>query len=210
MEVDNQPEIVTIWNEAKDCIDRGDYDKAIETYKYILVRYCEDKTAQEYANAYLGDVYLHLRNIDLAEVHVNDAIGFNPEKPDYHYLLGFIYSIKHNWSEAISEFEKSIQHKPEDPEYLRGLGWAYFNAGAQLKGLGHLQTALELEPSNINILLDLANVYLLMADFSEAKNYTAEALRLQPGNNLARQVLGKIEEFRKAHERIERKNKWSV
>jgi tetratricopeptide (TPR) repeat protein len=204
MEIDNQPEIVTIWNEAKSCVDRGDYDKAIEIYKYILVRYCEDNTAQEYAHAYLGDVYLNLRNIDLAEGHVNTAMGYNPEKPEYHYLLGFIYSIQHSWNKAITEFEKCIKQRPDDAEYLRGLGWAYFNAGAQLKGLSHLQTALELEPSNLNILLDLANVYLLLADFSEAKNYAAEALRLQPGNNLARQVLSKIEEFRKAHEKLKK------
>jgi len=210
MEIDDEPEIVTIWNEAKSCIDQRDYDKAIEIYKYILVRYVDDSTAQEYAHAYLGDVYLTLRNIDQAEVHVNTAIGYKPEKAEYHYLLGFIYSLKHNWNRAIGEFEKCTSQKPDDAEYLRGLGWAYFNAGVQLKGLSHLQTALELEPSNINILLDLANVYLLMADFSEARNYAAEVLRLQPGSNMARQVLGKIEQFRRAHESLERKKKGSA
>lgn len=207
MEIDNQPEIVTIWNEAKGCVERGDCDKAIEIYKYILVRYGDDRTVQEYANAYLGDVYLQQRNIDLAETHVNAAIGFNPEKADYRYLLGFIYSIQQNWGKAIREFENCIKKKPGDAEYLRGLGWAYFNAGAQLKGLRHLQTALEMEPANINILLDLANVYLIFTDFAEARNYAAEALRLEPGNKLAGQVLIKIEEIRKAHDKLRGKGR---
>ncbi len=111
MEIDNQPEIVTIWNEAKGCVERGDCDKAIEIYKYILVRYGDDRTVQEYANAYLGDVYLQQRNIDLAEVHVNAAIGFNHEKADYHYLLGFHLLSKTKLEQGNKRIRKLHQTK---------------------------------------------------------------------------------------------------
>ncbi len=64
-----------------------------------------------------------------------------------------------------------------------------------------------MEPANINILLDLANVYLIFTDFAEARNYAAEALRLEPGNKLAGQVLIKIEEIRKAHDKLRGKGR---
>lgn len=31
------PEIQSIWDDARGYIDRGNYDKAIETYQYILI-----------------------------------------------------------------------------------------------------------------------------------------------------------------------------
>ncbi|GAI08540.1 unnamed protein product, partial [marine sediment metagenome] len=40
-----------------------DYDKAIEIYKYVLIRYSDNDIAVEYANAYLGDIYLTLRRL---------------------------------------------------------------------------------------------------------------------------------------------------
>ena len=34
---DNAPELQSIWDEAKGYIERGDFDKAIDIYKYILI-----------------------------------------------------------------------------------------------------------------------------------------------------------------------------
>jgi tetratricopeptide (TPR) repeat protein len=67
MDRDDVPEINSIWDEARSHIERGDYDKAIEIYRYIIVRYADDPVAIEYANAYLGDVCLTIRRLDLAE-----------------------------------------------------------------------------------------------------------------------------------------------
>jgi tetratricopeptide (TPR) repeat protein len=64
------PELHTIWSEAKEHIEHGDYDKAIDIYKYVLIRYGDNDIAVEYANAYLGDIYLTLRQINLAENHI--------------------------------------------------------------------------------------------------------------------------------------------
>jgi tetratricopeptide (TPR) repeat protein len=58
MDSDTAPEFYTIWSEARTHIEQGDYDKAIEIYKYILIRYNDNDIAVEYANAYLGDIYL--------------------------------------------------------------------------------------------------------------------------------------------------------
>ena len=48
---DNIPEFSTIWDEARQYIESGNRDKAIEIYKYILVRYGDEPVAVEYANA---------------------------------------------------------------------------------------------------------------------------------------------------------------
>jgi tetratricopeptide (TPR) repeat protein len=55
-------------------IEQGEYNKAIEIYKYVLIRYSDNDIAVEYANAYLGDIYLKLRRFNLAENHLRKAI----------------------------------------------------------------------------------------------------------------------------------------
>jgi tetratricopeptide (TPR) repeat protein len=196
---ESQPEIVTIWNEAKDYIDHGKFDKAIDTYNYILVRYGDDTIAVEHASAYLGDIYLTLRHPELAESHIRKAIACAPEKPAYRYQLGFVYSHQSKWAKAVREFEAAVKNSPDNAEYLRGLGWAAFNGCDKAKGLECLQRAIELAPSEVNILLDLANAYLTMLDFKQASKYAKTAVELEPENELARVSYEKICQFEKAY-----------
>jgi Uncharacterized enzyme of heme biosynthesis len=143
MNSDTAPELYTIWNEAKTHIEQGDYDKAIEIYKYVLIRYSDNDIAVEYANAYLGDIYLTLRQLNLAEKHIKKAIHCKPDSPGYHYLLGFTYSIQHQWGNAIAEFETAVDEEPNNSEYLRGLGWAIHCTGDKAKGLAYLPDFLQ-------------------------------------------------------------------
>jgi tetratricopeptide (TPR) repeat protein len=145
MNIEDESELQTIWDEAKGYIERGEHDKAVEIYKYILIRYSDKPVAVEYANAYLGDIYLKTWRLDLAQKHLKKAIIASPDNSHYHYLMGFTYSIKSQWPKAITEFRKAVRLKPDDAENERGLGWALFNGG-QVEGVGHLYRALELSP----------------------------------------------------------------
>lgn len=191
MEKENAPELYKIWDEARNHIESGNSDKAIEIYKYILVRYGDDDIAVEHANAYLGDIFLTLRQLVQAEDHIKKAIGYGPEKPEYHYILGFIYSMGSQWQEAIKEFEVAVARQPENGEYLRGLGWTLHQSGERDKGLELLLRANELSPDNANILTDLAAAYLA-DDFRQARAYAEQAVSLDPGNDVAREVLTRI------------------
>lgn len=201
MEDENDPRKPTIWKEARNHIEQGNYEKAIEIYKYVLIRFGENAIVVERANANLGDIYLTLRKPHLAEIHIKKAIKRNPKKPDYHYLLGFIYSTQNRWREAIPEFEAAVENDPDNAEFLRGLGWAQLNAGDKSKGIECLNKAKELVPSDINIVLDLANAHLFNLDFDEAKRYARGAILLDPRNALAKEVFDKICQFEKDYGR---------
>ncbi len=177
MSNDSVAELSTIWNEAKGHIEQGNYEKAIEIYRYILLRYSDNDIAVEYASAYLGDIFLRLRQLDLSENHIKKAISYNPEKPSYHYILGFTYSIKCKWTEAIREFEVTVDREPDNGEYLRGLGWAFYSSGNKMKGLAYLHKAIDLSPTNVNILTDLAVAYLSLGNIDKAKKYGEKAVQ---------------------------------
>ena len=195
MDSDATPEIHTIWSEAKTHIEQGDYDKAIEIYKYVLIRYSDDDIAVEYANAYLGDIYLTLRQLNLAENHIRKAINCKPDKPSYHYLLGFTYSLQRQWDKAIGEFEAAAAKEPNNSEYLRGLGWTLHRAGDKAKGLAYLHRAIDLAPTNVNILTDLAAAYLSDLQFHKAREYAKKAMQIAPNSNVARDLLDNIDRF---------------
>ncbi len=194
MNGDDRPELRSIWNEAKAHIERGDYDKAIEIYRYVLIRYAENDIAVEYANAYLGDIFLTIRRLDLAEKHLKMA----PGNSHYCYLLGFSYSIKEQWTKAVTQFRKAIRLDPDNSEYERGLGWAMFNAGNRAEGLSHLYRALELLSSNLHAMTDLATAMLMLGNLEKAREYGERALSFDPSYILAQDLLKTID-------RIERK-----
>ena len=154
------PKIQSIWDDARRFTERGNYDKAVEIYQYILIRYSDVPVAVEHANAYLGDIFLTLRQLNAAEEHIKKAIHLEPEKSGYHYILSFIYSIERRWNEAIPEFEKAIEKESDNGEYLRGLAWAIYSSGDVATGLASLEKASRLAPTNVNILTDLAVAYL--------------------------------------------------
>jgi len=197
MDKSNVPELHAIWDEARSHIESGNYDKAIEIYRYVLVRYSDNDVAAEHANAYLGDIFLTLRQLDPAEAHIKKAISLKPEKPGYRYILAFIYSIERRWSEAIPEFEKAIEKEPANGEYLRGLGWAIYSSGDAARGLAYLEQASHLQPSNANIMTDLAVAHLSSLNIDKASECAERAVRTDPTNPVAQDVLRKVQSFRK-------------
>ena len=202
------PEIQSIWDDARGFIEHGDHDKAIEIYQYILIRYSDDPVAVEYANAYLGDIFLTLKKLDPAEEHIKKAINLKPDNPDYHYILGFIYSNKRQWDKAIAEFEIAVTMEPDNGEYLRGLAWAVYSSGDVAEGLASLEKASRLAPTNANILTDLAVAYLSSVNIDKAKEYAERATLLDPTNAVAQDVLKKVLSFSKGfRQRGERTDK---
>ena len=199
------PELSSIWDEARQHIESGNRDKAIEIYKYILVRYSDDAIAVEYANAYLADLYLTLHKPDLAESHIQKAIKLKPENPGYRYILGFVYSSERQWEKAISEFRMAVKKKPNNGEYLRGLGWAIYSSGDVARGLAILEQASHLAPDNTNILTDLAVASLSLAEISKAREYAERAVRLDPSNVVARDILQKVLGFSKRFSQPEKR-----
>lgn len=189
------PELHSIWDEARVSIEQGDYDKAIETYRYILIRYPDEPIAVEHANAYLGDIFLTLRELDAAETHIKKAINIKPEKPDYHYILGFICSIGRRWGEAIQEFEKALEKNRENGEYLRGLGWAVYCSGDKPRGLSCLEEAHRVQPNNANIMTDLAVAHMSYLNTDKAVQYAEEAVLTDPTSTTAQNVLEKVRCF---------------
>ncbi|MDD4465995.1 MAG: hypothetical protein PHY25_04895 [Dehalococcoidales bacterium] len=195
MDMFEDEELRTIWIEAENHIHQGEYREAIEIYKYILARYSDRPDYTEYANAFIAEQYLTLRQLDLARYHITQALSLNPAEPHYHYILGHIYTLEQQWDKAIIEFEYAVSAEPDDGEYCRALGWALCQKGDRHHGLKYLKRAITLQPANTGAFADLAAYYLSILDFPKAKKYVKKALRLDPGNLLIQNMLETIYAF---------------
>jgi tetratricopeptide (TPR) repeat protein len=184
-----QYELLILWDEAREHTEERRFEKAIEIYKYIILMYPDAPEAHECADANLADIYLTLRKTDLSKEHILRALTCNSEKPEYHYILGFVYTLDNDWERSINEFEIALQAKPDNAEYLRGLGWATANAGEKEQGILLLNKALRIQPDDINILTDLAVSYLGVAEFNLARKYARMARKIDPANS---QVMGTL------------------
>ncbi len=101
MNDDMVPELDDLWWEANEHVNRGDFDKAVEIYRYILIRYVDNSLANENANAHLGDILLTLGQTDLGLYHIKKALSYDLDNPRYHYLLGFVHYIRYCRPSAI-------------------------------------------------------------------------------------------------------------
>ncbi|MFC2032556.1 tetratricopeptide repeat protein [Chloroflexota bacterium] len=186
----------SIWDDARKHIERGDYDKAIEIYSYVLIRYADDLKSVEYANAYLGDIFLTTQRLDLAEQHLIKAITLAPKNAHYHYLLGFTYSVGERWAKSVASFRKAIRLESDNGEFERGLGWAVLNSGKKMDGITHLYRAVELSPSNVHAVTDLATAFLMLGNLGKASEYGEQAIQLDPSNSLVLNLLETIERIK--------------
>ena len=108
MDDDMVPVPDDLWQEANEYTSRGNFDKAIEIYKYILIR-CG---ANEFANARLANILYMLGQTKLAEDHIRKALNHNPENPNYHYTLGVIYCTRFEWEKAVREYRVVLEKEP--------------------------------------------------------------------------------------------------
>ncbi|MBA7702218.1 hypothetical protein ES703_110976 [subsurface metagenome] len=152
-------------------LDTSEWDKELTNLEMDLVQ---------------AEINLKNAELALAEDHIKKAISYKPEKPGYHYILGFIYSAKKQWDITIAEFEIAVAKEPENGEYLRGLSWAIYSSGDVTKGLvAFLEEASRLAPANANILTDLVVAYLSSVNIDKATEYAERAVRLNPTNAVA-------------------------
>lgn len=167
----------------------GRYEEALNILESILVEDPQNIVALEE----IADNELSLENTERAHQAAKQAVLLSNKSYTGHYILGFIYSNKESWEEALNHLRLANELKSNNPEILRCLGWVLFNNGQRAQGIVTLERSLNLDNENPLTLCDLGVAYLQLRNFQKSKSLFNHVLELDPENSRAKECLEAVE-----------------
>lgn len=153
-----------LWSDASSVLTSFKNKNQGRVYPIIdyALAYCAEKLGNhEFANCARADAmkaspdYCFPARIEEMIV-LQSAIATNPADARAHYYLGNLLYDKKRYTEAIKEWEQSVDNDPSFAIPWRNLGIAYFNAlHDSEKALAAYETAFNTNPSDARLLYEL-------------------------------------------------------
>ena len=123
---------------------------------------------------------------------INSSIKIDKADFQLYFLLGTSYLQINNLDLAELNLAKSVKLNENFSGAAHNLGVVlnlkkkFFDAKIQFFN------ALKIKPDNLDTLIELGRTYQFLDDFSLAKKYYENALKIDPGNKKANGLLGKM------------------
>jgi len=134
-----------------DCLrEKGEYDKAIETYNSVITVASADlvvgREIVAKAQAGIGNTYLKQNKIQEAQEFFQKSVENSPKDEILAYNVGEIYFSNGNMDEALKYFGIAAQITPNWPDPYLKLAYVYLNKGDNPNAIAQLEKFLTLEP----------------------------------------------------------------
>jgi protein O-GlcNAc transferase len=157
-------DVEALVEEAKNALDGGDYDGAIERLKQVV------RAAPERAEAHflLGNAYAKKGQHGQAEEAYRKALELDADYVDAYSNLGFVYYQQQKLSEAEQSFRKALSLEPNDAEIHYNLGGVLAAQNQFDAALTEFLTAQSLDASLPEVYLGLGSIYTRLGRSVEA------------------------------------------
>lgn len=163
-------------------LELGEFEEALVYSKKIL-GLDPNEALGHYYQAY---ALLNLEKKDQAETHIKEAIRLDPESAEFYGLLSLIYLQKKQWEKALEYAEQGLQFDPDNTLCLNNRTQALNKLGRKEEMIANIEETLAKDPENAYSHAVTGWARLERKDFEKARTHFAEALRLDPSNQLAR------------------------
>lgn len=137
----------------------------------------------------LGTAYLRAGEYDEAESALREAIHLEPDYVDALGNLGLLLAATGHERDARPFFERAAAAAPNNAVALGNLGAYHLNAGSPEAAITLLRRSVVADPNYVDGWVNLALAHLRTGDTESARQYADNALRLDPNNQRAREVL---------------------
>ena len=145
----------------------------------------------------LGNALFSVGRKSEAIAHYEEALRLKPDFFEAHFNMGHALNDLGQTPEAIVQYEEALRLRPNIVEAHCTLGNALNSLGRTLEAVAQFEEALRLRPDDATILYDLSLALLkIPGRTNEAVTHLKEVVRLQPNNDLARQILSRIDPLR--------------
>src|SRR5213594_443592 len=152
--------------------ESGDFDNELATLKKMVAYAREHPTQLKWEGEPLKE----------------PADKFVPEKL---HEYGSYYQKKENAEDDKRWFQISTLATEQYPNYAEGFNDAagyYADLGEWQKARESLEKARQIDPKSVGALINLGNVSVKMKDFTSARKYYEEALKLEPNGHYAQEA----------------------
>jgi tetratricopeptide (TPR) repeat protein len=175
--------------------ERGEYKKALKYYQNSLQKHPE--FAKSLINS--GTLYIRMGNTEKAIEYYERALNTQPQNENIKRYLFLANKRleeinKEDVGENIKELLKIKDEYKNDPRYLNALGVAYINEGLYRAGAEYLSRAVLLMPENPVPHYNLGIALMNTGDFEYATKEFQEVLKLDPGNESAKEYISRMRE----------------
>ncbi len=129
-----------------------------------------------------------------AVVHLEDSVRLRPLNPGAQFVLGCaLQDVPGRGEEAVAHYKEAVRLKPDYVAARCNLGNALNSMGRTEEAIGQYAEAARLAPGDPMIHLNFAIILLeVPGRAGEASVHLRDAVRLQPGNEKARQLLDQL------------------
>lgn len=168
-----------------------------------------------------AQIHMELRDWKSAEKAVDTALEMDPNDPNYYAFKGHLCVLRERYKEAVDWAQRGLDLNP-DHNYSNNIkSMAHNSMGESRSAFEHLEYMLERDPENATTQANLGYHYLRANDIKQAKQHFAEALRINPTLEFARNGMQEaikasnwsyrqFLQFTFLMERIGSRNRWAL
>lgn len=170
-------------------LERGDWDKAIESHERIVRENPDSALAHYHLGYAYGFKGKHQGEIEEYE----RAIELGLKKFDLFYNLGMVYAeYRMDYDKALEAFKQAEGMGPENDEIHYALGLAYWFKEAESDAVVELLKTINLNPRHLEAHSLLGEIYFQRGQYDFAKAEWEIMLGIDPNNERARKRLEQI------------------
>ncbi len=177
---------------------RVNYGRFLESQRRLEDAIAQYRTAIDWepwletSHYNLGTALLQSGDFEAAEASLRRSIELDPNYGEALSNLGLLLASRDRVDEARTYFQRAVEAEPENPVALGNLGAFNLNAGNLDDAVALLSRAVEADPAYVDGLANLALAFFRLEQYERARTYAERVLRLDPQNQLARQILDAI------------------
>lgn len=155
---------------------------------------------------WMGEVYLKMKNYDLAQKQYQELIQTYPQSaylPQAYYSLGWSFFDQKKYAEAKDIFQQLVTKFPKSQlseDASLKIAQCFYDLADYPKALktfmGHL-IAYPQATNQTEVYLNMADTYYYMEDYENSKMYYDKALKSQDPKQVATAYIGKVWSFLK-------------
>ncbi len=164
------------------CYNTADYKNGLQAANQMLGKRPDDAVAHYCASLNL----IELKKLSEAEAHIQEALALNADEPDFYAILSHIYIEKREFEAALNIAENGLELDPEHVQCLNYRTICLTKLSRKEETHAAVLETLAAAPDNAYTHTNVGWSKLELGDYQGAKQHFAEALRLNPSYEYAR------------------------